>query len=187
MNSQVFLRRSLKFLHTIGAIGLMGAMACLLVMHVYTPPPAKLAEYALMRGAMGAIGTWVFLPSFVLTLVAGLLAIAANRAFHNAGWAWVKLATGLAVFEGSFVGVIGPMQEEAEQIALALAGKADVATLAQSLSAEQGTLWLLIAIAAVNVVLGVWHQAFISPTDHCSAKIPNDGCANWRFPSFALK
>lgn len=156
MNGQMFLRRTLKFLHTIGAIGLMGAMACLLVLLALAPPPARLAEYALMRGAMGTIATWVFLPSFVATLIAGLLAIAVNRAFHNAGWAWVKLVSGLAVFEGSFVGVIGPMQEEAEQSARVLAGQADAATLAQSLGAEQGTLWLLMAVATANVVLGVW-------------------------------
>jgi hypothetical protein len=156
MNGQLFLRRTLKFLHTMGAIGLMGAMACLLVLLAFVPPPARLTEYALLRGAMGTIATWVFLPSFAMTLIAGLLAIAVNRVFHNAGWAWVKLVSGLAVFEGSFVGVIGPMQEEAEQSAKVLAGQADVATLAQSLGAEQGTLWLLMAVATANVVLGVW-------------------------------
>ena len=150
------MRRLLKFLHTMGAIGLMGAMACLIVLLALAPSPAKLSDYAMMRGAMGAIATYVFLPSFVLTLVAGLLAIALNRAFHNAGWAWLKLASGLAVFEGSFVGIIGPMQDEAEQSARVLAGQADVATLAQSLGAEQGTLWLLIAVATANVVLGIW-------------------------------
>lgn len=160
-----FMRRLLKFLHTMGAIGLMGAMACLLVLLALSPAPARLSEYAMMRGAMGTIATWIYLPSFVLTLVAGLLAIALNRAYHNAGWAWVKLATGLAVFEGSFVGVIGPMQEEAEQSALVLAGKADVATLAQSLGAEQGTLWLLIAVATANVVLGIWRPKLTSIPD----------------------
>ena len=159
------MRRLLKFLHTMGAIGLMGAMACLLVLLVLSPPPARLAEYAMMRGAMGAIATWVYLPSFVLTLIAGLLAIAVNRAFHNAGWAWVKLATGLAVFDGSFIGVIGPMQEEAEQSAAVLAGKADIATLAQSLGPEQGTLWLLIAVATANVVLGIWRPKLTSIPD----------------------
>lgn len=150
------MRRLLKFGHTMGAIGLMGAMACLLVLLSLTPAPAQLAQYALMRGAMGQIATWVILPSFALTLIAGLLAMAFNRAFHNAGWAWVKLATGILVFEAGFVGVIGPMQEEAERSAEVLAGKADAATLAQTLGAETGSLWLLLAISTVNVVLGVW-------------------------------
>ncbi len=150
------MRRLLKFCHTMGAIGLMGAMVCLLVLLSLTPAPAQLAQYALMRGAMGQIATWVILPSFALTLIAGLLAMAFNRAFHNAGWAWVKLATGIVVFEAGFVGVIGPMQEEAERSAEALAGKIDAATLAQTLSAENGSLWLLLAVSTVNVVFGVW-------------------------------
>ena len=109
-----------------------------------------------MRGAMGAIATWVFLPSLGLTLVAGLLAIALNRGFHNAGWVWAKLATGVLLFESGFVGVLGPMQQEAERSALALAGRIDPATLTGSLGAERGTLWVLLAVATANVVLGVW-------------------------------
>lgn len=155
------MQRFVKFLHTIGAIGLMGAMACLLVMLGFTPAPtAQLAEYAVMRGAMGGIATWIFLPSMALTLVAGLLAMAANSGYQNAGWALVKLATSISIFEGGFVGVVGPMQEEAEHAASALAGQADIATLAQSLGAEQGTLWLLLVVATVNVVLGIWRPRF---------------------------
>ncbi|MBV8850527.1 MAG: hypothetical protein JOZ16_13195 [Methylobacteriaceae bacterium] len=170
------MRRLLKFLHTIGAIGLMGAMACLLVLLAFVPPPSAASEYALMRGAMAAIAKWVFLPSFALTLIAGLLAIGVNRAFHNAGWAWLKLATGILIFESGFVGVLGPMQNEAERSAAALAGQAagqavgqaaseaasqaaslaDSANLAGSLTAERNTLWVLLAVATLNVVLGIW-------------------------------
>jgi hypothetical protein len=150
------MRRCMKFLHTMGAIGLMGAMACLLVLLSLTPAPSSLSEYALMRAAMGGIATWVFLPSMALTLVAGLLAIAVNRAFHSAGWAWAKLATGILIFEWGFAGIQGPMQEEAELSARVLAGEADASTLAQSLGAEQGSLWILLAIATANVVLAIW-------------------------------
>jgi hypothetical protein len=96
------------------------------------------------------------LPGLALTLVAGLLAMAATRSYQNAGWALVKLATGLAVFEGGFAGLVGPLQEEAERSAAALAGTGDAAPLAQSVGAETGTLWLLMAVAALNVALGVW-------------------------------
>ena len=139
-----------------GAIGLIGTMGCLLVLLSFAPPPASLPEYALIRVAMGAISTWIFFPSLALTLIAGLLAIALNRAYQNAGWALVKLATGVLVFEAGFVGVLGPMQKEAERSAAALAGQVDPATLARSLTAERNTLWLLLAVATVNVVLGVW-------------------------------
>ena len=159
------MRRSLKFLHTMGAIGLMGSMASLLVMLSFAPPPSALAEYALIRGAMGATATWIFLPSLGMTLIAGLLAIGLNRGFHNAGWAWAKLATGVLIFESGFSGVLGPMQEEAEQSALALAGQVDPATLARSLSAERNTLWVLLAVATANVVLGVWRPRFTRLAD----------------------
>ncbi len=139
-----------------GAIGLMGAMAALLVMLSHAPPPSALEGYALMRGAMGAVATWIFFPSLALVLLSGLLAIAFNRAFHNAGWALLKLATGILVFESGFVGILGPMQEEARRSAAALAGTVDPATLAQSLGAERGTLWVILAVATANVVLGVW-------------------------------
>ena len=149
------MRRFLKFLHTIGAIGLMGAMASLLVLQSVAPPPGSLAGYAVSRGAMGAIAVWLLLPSLTLTLVAGLLAIAFNHGYQNAGWAWLKLATGILIFEGA-LRVQGSMQDEADRSAKALAGQVDPATLAASLGAERLTLWLLLVIATANVVLGVW-------------------------------
>ena len=139
-----------------GAIGLIGAMASLLVMLSVTPPPTSLAGYALMRGAMGAVATWIFFPALGMTLVAGLLAIGLNRTYHDAGWAWVKLATGLLIFEGGFVGVLGPMQEEAAMSARALAGEFNAATLGGSVVAERNTLWVLLAVATANVVLAIW-------------------------------
>lgn len=131
-------------------------MACLLVMMRVTPPPSALAEYALMRGAMSSIASWIFFPSLALTLVAGLLAIAVVRAFQNAGWVWAKLATGVLIFEAGFVYIVGPIQEEAKRAASALAGQLDPAALTGSYGSERGTLWLLMVIATVNVILGIW-------------------------------
>ncbi len=139
-----------------GAIGLMGAMASLLVLSSVSPPRSSLAAYAAVRGAMGAISSWIFLPSLGLSLMAGLLAIAFNRAYHDAGWAWVKLGSGVLLFEGSLQGLQGPMQDEAEQSASALAGHVDPATLGGSIGSERAVLWVLLAVATVNVVLGIW-------------------------------
>jgi hypothetical protein len=154
------MRYVLKFLHTIGAIGMMGAMASLLVLLNLAPPPASLEGYAAIRAAMGAIAAWIFMPSLGLTLIAGLLAIANNNVYINAGWAWVKAATGILIFEGGFIGVLGPMQREAELSAKALLGEAGPETLALSLGAERNTLWALLAVSAANVVLGIWRPRF---------------------------
>jgi hypothetical protein len=132
----------------------MGAIASLLVLMSFSPPPTSLAGYALMREAMAEIATWIFFPSIVLTLIAGLLAIAANRAYHDAGWAWVKLATGILVFAGS-LHALGPIQEEAKPSAGEVAGHSDP-TITGPFGAEQSTLWMLLAAATANVVLGIW-------------------------------
>ena len=50
--------------------------------------------------------------------------------------AWAKALSGILLFESGFVGVLGPMQREAERSAAALVGKADPSTLAASLAAE---------------------------------------------------
>ena len=130
-------------------------MASLLVLMSLSPPPSSLGQYAMMRGAMAEIGKWIFLPSFVLTLIPGLLAIAVNRAFHNAGWAWVKAATGILIFTGG-LHALAPIQEEAERSAAALAGQGDPAELDGPSAGEKETLWVLLAVSTANVALGVW-------------------------------
>lgn len=150
------MRFFLKFLHTLGAAGLMGAMAALLLLSITAAPPASLIAYSATRQAMAAISTWIFMPSLGLTLIAGLLAIGFNRAFHNAGWAWIKAASGILLFESGFVGVAGPMQQEAALSAKLLVAQGDVSRLGASLHAEQTTLWVLLGVATFNVAFGIW-------------------------------
>lgn len=140
----------------IGAIGLLGSMACLLVLLSFVSPSTSPVEYASFRGAMGSIATWIFYPSLGLTLVSGLMAIAVNRAYHNAGWVWAKALSGILLFESGFVGVIGPMQLEATRSYAVLAGKADPEILSTSLAAERNTLWILLGLAIFNVAFGIW-------------------------------
>ncbi len=147
-----------------GAIGLMGATVCLLVLMSIAPPPESLAGYAAIRGAMAAIANWIYLPSLALTLIAGLLAIAANHVYQNAGWAWVKLATGVLMVEGSMVFVLGPLQDEATRSAAALAGHLDAAASAgaASVGAGRNPLWALLAVMTANVVLGIWRPRLVT-------------------------
>jgi hypothetical protein len=165
------MKRLLKFMHTLGAIGLMGAAACLLVMLRVLPDPSALAEYAQMRAAMAAVSGWVLFPALALTLFAGLLAIAATKGFQDAGWVWVKLGTGILVFEMGLVGVDGPMKKEAALAAEVLAGGAEAvsaeagapvaASLGATVGSEAATLWLLLAISAANVALAIWRPRLL--------------------------
>jgi hypothetical protein len=154
------LRRLLKFLHTMGATGFVGALASLLVLANFAPPPSSLASYALFRSAMAAIATWVLLPSFALTLVPGLLAIGVNPAFHSAGWAWIKAATGILIFMGG-LHAIAPIQDEARFSAEALAGRLDPATLDGAPQGETATIWVLLVVSTANVALGVWRPRIL--------------------------
>ncbi|MFN8829552.1 MAG: hypothetical protein ACK50Q_18430 [Labrys sp. (in: a-proteobacteria)] len=151
------MQRLLKFLHTMGAIGFMGSLACLLVLEYLAPPPSFLAGYALIRGAMGMITNWVLFPSFVLTLVPGLLAFVVTPAFQNAGWAWIKALSGILIFAGG-LHVLAPIQDEARLSAEALAGRLDPARLEGLSHGTAATIWVLLVVATANVVLGVWRN-----------------------------
>jgi uncharacterized membrane protein len=159
------MRLALRFFHIIGAIGLMGALASLIVLVRFAPPPSSVAGYASIYGAMAEISTWIFFPSLALTLIAGLLAIAVTPAFHNAGWVGAKLATGILIFEGGLINVQGPIQEEAKRSANALAGAPDPAMIAGLHGVGQTSLWVLLAVATANVVLGVWRPRFSRSPD----------------------
>ena len=65
-------------------------------------------------------------------MAARLIAIAVNRAFQNAGWAWAKMVSGIIVFEWGFVGVQGPMENEAKASANVLAGQGDPAQVVEA-------------------------------------------------------
>jgi hypothetical protein len=60
------------------------------------------------------------------------------------------------IFEAGLARVIGPIQEEAKRSAAALAGQLDPALITGSYGAERGTLWLLLVVAMVNIILGIW-------------------------------
>ena len=95
-------------------------------------------------------------PSLALVLISGLLAIAANKTYANAAWAWVKALLGISLFEGTLITVGAGARRAAELSAAAAAGHGDAAELAAVLHSEWGTLWLLMAVALINIVLAVW-------------------------------
>lgn len=118
-------------------------MACLLVVFVLDPGAVGDRSAA---GAVARVTAWVVMPSMLLTVMSGLLAIAVHPGFHDAGWAWLKAATGVVVVEGA-LHLMGTVQAGA---------RPEAAGLARVVSAEVNTLWVLLAVSAANVALGVW-------------------------------
>ncbi len=155
MTGRAWWRRSLKALHQIAGIAGGGGLAACLVIGM-TANAASPLEFAASRQAIAAIARYVLVPSLAVVLVTGMLAIAATRAFHDAGWAWVKALLGLSVFEATLV-IVSSSSKEAELVAAV----ANPAVLDSLLRAERNTLWLLVALSVANVVLAVWRPKLV--------------------------
>jgi len=154
----MFVIQPLKILHELGSVGLMGAfLVCIVVAaDALAWPPA---HYASLRATIDVVGRYVLLPSLALVLVSGLLAMAVHPPFHNAGWAWMKVATTVLVLEGTF-GVQARARDITALAVKAAAGEGDAAQMAALLKSERGALWALLAVSAANIVLGVWRPRF---------------------------
>jgi uncharacterized membrane protein len=157
--SKTTVRRLLKFLHTLAASGLTGAIAALAVVMILAPASTSAPGYLPIMVSMAKIAAWSSCPSMVLTIITGLLSIAATPGFQDAGWVWAKAATGILILEGG-LHVLGPIQDEAKRGADALASGPDAGGAASLLTSEVNTLWVLLAVSIANIALGVWRPRF---------------------------
>ena len=149
MTGRRWLRLSAKALHELASIAFGGGLAACLVIDmvaVHASPEA----FATGRHLFAAIAKDVLVPSMIVVATSGLIALAATRAYMDAGWAWLKALLGLSLFEATLL-VMGSSQKQAEIMATT-----DPALVAAVLRSERNTLWFLIALSAANVVLAVW-------------------------------
>ncbi|MDG1066315.1 MAG: hypothetical protein P8O91_08870 [Luminiphilus sp.] len=151
------MRKALKFCHTLGGVGLLGTFLTLTIVLAILPDPSQdIHGYAVLTELVDRLARWVLLPSLTLTLVSGLLSIGAVTAFHSAGWAWLKLATGVVMFEGTLLAVQGPIQREANLTRQFLSGDLEASALAISFDTISYSIIVLGSVALANVVLGIW-------------------------------
>ena len=109
------------------AIGVMGSLDCCVVL-VSSASQGSLADYAVIRAGIDAIARWALIPSILLVLVSGLLALVATEAYKNSGWAWVKALLGLVMFEDTLLTIQSSTTAANKLTAAALAsGVADPA------------------------------------------------------------
>jgi hypothetical protein len=148
--------RLLKALHTLGAIGFMGGLAAIVVLAAQTAVEPT-ASYAATRQGIALVGKWLLTPSLLLVLVSGLLALVATEAYKNAGWAWVKALSGIVIFEGTLLTIVGSGRRATEYATAAAAGNADAMTrLAEVLRTERGAAWVMLGLGLANIVLAIW-------------------------------
>jgi uncharacterized membrane protein len=168
-------QKTLKLAHIVGTIGFCAALLALLLLHASLPDPAQLEQFASIRLAMGNVAKWLLLPSTGLVVVSGLIAMAVNDVYKNAGWVWVKLATGVLILEGTLVYVQAPMERAANNAQSALEGDFDLSSLGTVLNSEWNSIWVILAVAVVNVVLGVFRPRIIRQAKNSTDSVPLDG------------
>jgi hypothetical protein len=168
------MRKTLKFLHTMAAIGYTGGLGALLVLHASLPDPSELQPFAALRMAQGALAQWILFPSMGLVLISGLLAMAVTPSFQDRAWVWAKLATGILVFEGTLAYVQAPMERAAARAQMALGGEIPVTELGATLRPEWGSFWVMLGVGVANVILGVWRPRFFKklPTTQPAGATP---------------
>lgn len=149
------LGKFLKSLHEIGAIGTLGSFAACIVLLATAPAKPPVALAAVLQG-IASITKWLLVPSLAIVLISGLLSIAANAAYKNAAWAWVKALLGIGIFEGTLLTVSASARHAAELSALAASGHGDAIELGQALRTEWGGLCILATLALINIGLAVW-------------------------------
>lgn len=155
-------RQGSKVMHEIASIAYGGALAACVVINVVVDR-ASPEGFAAAREVYAATAQWVLMPSMMVVLVSGLLPLVSTRGYIDAGWAWLKAALGISVFQATLV-VVGSGTRQAEVLEAARSG--DRALLDGLLRSELNTLWLLIVLSAVNVLLAVWRPRFTKKAQH---------------------
>ena len=141
------MRLLLKFLHQLGVVGFMGALAAQLVLVVAAGDAATQLPW---RQAAVQVSGWVVMPALLLATVTGLLLMMAHPPFMAARWVWAKALLGMVVGAVLLFGV-----QTAVRQALLLAGTPDPA-LQQALRTEWVGGWLALGTSLLAVALAVW-------------------------------
>ncbi len=150
----------MKFLHILSAIGLVGGLATYTMVLAGTPEPASLVDYAALRATLATIAKWLLLPSMLVVVVSGLLAMAVHSPFMDAPWVWIKALSGLLLFESTLMSIDAPAARAATASARAVAGEIDRSEMLGLIDTEWGALYMLLAIGVANVALGIWRPRF---------------------------
>lgn len=88
------MRLLLKFLHQLGVIGFMGALAAQLVLVLAAGDAATQLPW---RQAAAQVSGWLVMPALLLATVTGLLLMMVHPPFMAARWVWAKALLGMVV------------------------------------------------------------------------------------------
>ncbi len=156
----MLLRKTMKALHTLGAIGMAGGIAALMLLINAGPEPAASTEYLAVRVAAYDISRILILPSMALVFLSGLLAMAVHFPYQNALWVWLKLGAGFLIFESMLATIDAPARKAVDAVRAAMAGDVAPSELPTRVQDAWGAWWVILILAALNVVLAIWRPRF---------------------------
>lgn len=151
-------RKTLKFLHTASACGIIGALAGYAVLLLYAPQQTP-AQYADVRTTIDILCNVVLLPSLAIALISGLLSMAVHTPFQEMRWVWVKALLGLGMFESTLAIIQSKAHTAAKISAQIASGEAAPNALHSALSTEWSSIAAILALSLANIALGVWRPA----------------------------
>ncbi|MCZ8271680.1 MAG: DUF2269 family protein [Beijerinckiaceae bacterium] len=149
------MRKLVKFLHTVAACGLVGALTAYIVVLAFAPQ-ATPQSYAEMRQTLSALSNYMLFPSLGVGLVSGILAMMVHRPFQDPRWVWAKALLGFSMFEGTLAIVQARANSAAEEAQRIASGSGDAQALAGIIANEWMALGAILALSAAQIALGIW-------------------------------
>jgi hypothetical protein len=150
----------MKFLHSVSAIGMAGGLAAYVIVLLTAPAGMSLGEHAALRTGLAGVSSWLIVPSMLVTIVTGLLAMTVHYPFMNQPWVWVKALTGLLIFEATLASIDAPAQQTAKALADAAGTGIGPAEVARLMRDEWSAWWILLGLSVANVALAIWRPKF---------------------------
>ncbi|MFK8053993.1 MAG: hypothetical protein AB8F65_13585 [Woeseiaceae bacterium] len=150
----------MRFLHTITGLGMLGGLVAYIMVLMVAPDITSIDEHLALRTSLSFVSNWLILPSMLLVLVTGLLAMALNNVYMSAPWVWAKALSGVLVFEATLASIDAPADRALIAVQKAAAGTLDAQELSTLVHDEFVAWWILVGLGVANTAVGVWRPKF---------------------------
>ena len=154
------MRKFVKILHTIAGLGFGGGMAAYIFILLAAPEITDISQHLVLRTSLAFVAKWLVLPSMIIAIVSGLIAMIVHHPFMNAPWVWAKALSGLLIFEATLASVDAPAQAAKRAAIAASNGEIGSVEMASLIRDEWTAWWILLALAVLNVIIGIWRPRF---------------------------
>lgn len=149
-------RKLVKILHTLAGAAYAGGIVAYAFIVMAAPEATDISQHLTLRTSLAFVAKWLILPGMVLVLISGLLSMMVHTPFMEQPWVWMKLVSGVLIFEGTLGGIEGPARRARIAAERAAAGELDLVQLSSLMRDEWLALWTLLGLAVANVVIGIW-------------------------------